>query len=270
MNPKISVLCLNLNGGDFIWRCINSIISQSYTNWELIIADGGSTDNSFEIIDSFKSENIILLPGPDKGRYDGLTRALNAATGELIMVTTSSDGYVDSKWFEHAVNEIKSNRIISLVWGGYTGLTDDKLNFHVGPDISRQNETEIQIFENWISPALDGFEKTYLPELNYCVWANIYKSCSSPSLEFPELNDGDPILRFHFQFLKNGYCSKYIHTIAHFGRTHENQFQFSHIHKKSVAAYYSALEKYKAKLFNKSELHYFRDSDGSPFVQVNI
>lgn len=270
MTPKISILCLNLNGGQYIWRCINSIISQSYKNWELIIADGGSIDNSFEIIQSFNSSKIIVLPGPDGGRYDGINKALNAASGELIMVTTSSDGYIDTKWFELAVNELSSNAKLSLVWGGYTGMVEDKLNFQFGPDIGRHSETELRIFENWMSNDRMGLDKTYFPELNYCVKSTVYKQCSSLSADFPELDNADPILRFHFQFLKNGYCSKYINTIANFGRTHTNQFQFSQTQLNSISAYYTALEKYKSKIFNKDEIHYFRASDGTPFMQVNV
>jgi len=270
MLPKISILCLNLNGAKFIWRCINSIVSQSYTNWELIIADGGSSDDSIEIIKSFKSDKIIILDGPDEGRYAGITRALKAASGDLIMITTSSDGYVDTKWFEFAVNELLMDSKLSMVWGGYTGMVDDKLTFQFGPDLSRFDESELRVFENWISDDLNGLEKAYFPELNYCVWKSVYLSCANKTDEFPELNEGDPILRFHFQFLRNGYCAKYINTIANFGRTHGNQFQFSNTQLASINAYKLALSKYRGSVLNKSKIHYFRLANGTAFSQLNV
>ncbi|MFC3559912.1 glycosyltransferase [Pedobacter jamesrossensis] len=65
---KISVLTPSYNSGKYIQRAIDSVLNQSYTNYEHIIADGGSTDDTIEIVK--KHNKIIYVSEKDKGQSE--------------------------------------------------------------------------------------------------------------------------------------------------------------------------------------------------------
>ena len=67
--PLISILTPFKNTEIYLRDCINSILNQTYTHWELIIIDDGSTDNSYDIINTFaeKDSRIILLKNTGSG-----------------------------------------------------------------------------------------------------------------------------------------------------------------------------------------------------------
>jgi glycosyltransferase involved in cell wall biosynthesis len=245
------------------------VVSQSYKNWELLIADGGSKDASLEIIANFKDHRIKVLPGVDSSSVEGFLKGINNSTGEAIMFTTSTDGYVDTDWFKTAITTLIESPTLSLVWGGWTQLRENKLSFSVGPQPERFIETNFDMFKNWF--ASKNIERSYIPELNYCVRSNVYKQCLIDSPDYPLLNSQfDPILKFHFNFMRLGYMSKFIPTIASFGREHERQLQSLPIQGKFLNEYAISLEKYRHLVMSKNVKHSFRDSNGNVLNEVNV
>ena len=61
MSPAISILMANFNKGEFIQQAIESVLGQTYKNWELVIVDDASTDNSVEVIKKFLSYSRITF-----------------------------------------------------------------------------------------------------------------------------------------------------------------------------------------------------------------
>jgi glycosyltransferase involved in cell wall biosynthesis len=263
---KISIVCINKNHGKYIWKCINSIVSQSHTNWELIIADGGSHDESLAVIAGFRDPRIKLLPGTDLSRRDGIIRATAEATGDAMLFTTSTDGYVDSDWFKTAVSTLRGNPDVSLVWGGWTQLKNECLSFTIGPPESRRNDTPMTMFQNWM--VSKDIERTFIPELNYCAHAQVFKHCLADSPDYPSINRIDPTLQFHFNFMKEGYISKFIPTIANFGREHENQFQFHETQKQFHVIYQDALEQFKRSFHNGDKQYFIKKPSGEKIFEI--
>lgn len=92
----ISVLMTSYNYGEYIEKAINSVINQSYSDWELIIVDDGSSDNSLEIIESFchKDSRIKLFQHEDyqnKGLKESLLLGLEKSQGKWIAFLESDD-----------------------------------------------------------------------------------------------------------------------------------------------------------------------------------
>lgn len=91
-NPKISVVMSVYNSAKFIKTAVQSILNQTYTDFEFIIINDGSTDKSMQIIESFADERIVLI---DKAQNDGLIAALNdgleAVKGEYIARMDADD-----------------------------------------------------------------------------------------------------------------------------------------------------------------------------------
>jgi len=92
--PKISVVTVNYNKGNFIEETILSVINQNYPNLEYIIIDGASTDNSIEIIKKYEKHLAYFISEPDSGMTEALIKGFNKATGEILAWLNSDDTYL--------------------------------------------------------------------------------------------------------------------------------------------------------------------------------
>lgn len=92
-NPKISIITPTFNGGKYLEETILSVLGQNYPNLEYIIIDGGSTDNSVEIIKKYESKLAYWVSEPDKGMYHALQKGFEKSTGELMAWINSDDMY---------------------------------------------------------------------------------------------------------------------------------------------------------------------------------
>lgn len=251
--PIISVICINKNHDKYIEDNFLSVLSQKFDDFEFIVADGGSTDKSLEIIKNYKF--IKLLPGVDSSRSEGIIRAIHSAKGKYIMITTSTDGYMSRNWFEVVSKILNEDKKISLVYGASVIMsTDGSLGNIVFPKPKKFDKGNLtkkwQL--NWL---INGLSKSYLPELNYCVRKEVITQLIGKSVDYPELNEIDPILRFHFEFNRHGYISKYVPIIANFGRSHENSEQVTARYADYINIYNNALHKYQNLiLLNKIKL----------------
>ncbi len=82
--PRITIVTPNLNQGNFIEKTIRSVIDQGYPNLEYIIMDGGSDDESVEIITRYQPQISHWESKPDKGLYDALQKGFQISTGEIM------------------------------------------------------------------------------------------------------------------------------------------------------------------------------------------
>ena len=93
---KVSVIISVLNGSDKIKDTIESILNQVYSNFELIIIDGGSTDNTVDIIKNFDLPKIKWISEPDKGISDAFNKGIKLATGDYINFQGDGDGFINN------------------------------------------------------------------------------------------------------------------------------------------------------------------------------
>ena len=96
---KISIVMPCFNSENLISDSIDSIICQDHANYELIIVDGGSTDNTLNILRQYGDKITILISEPDRGVPDALNKGFNACTGEVLCWLNSDDVYVSRRVF---------------------------------------------------------------------------------------------------------------------------------------------------------------------------
>ncbi len=117
---KISIITPNYNYAEFIRQTIESIIAQNYDNVEHIIVDDCSTDNSVELINTYKKkhpERIILLKNStNKGQTPSINKALRHATGDIIGWINSDDYYCPDIFGEIAA-AFEKNANTDIVYG---------------------------------------------------------------------------------------------------------------------------------------------------------
>lgn len=89
----ISIIIPSYNHAKYIKKCIDSVLNQTYKNWELIIIDDGSKDSSVEIIESYRDKRITLIQQSNAGAHSAINRGLALTKGEYLTILNSDDEY---------------------------------------------------------------------------------------------------------------------------------------------------------------------------------
>ena len=107
MNPCLSIIVPVYNVEKFLARCIESILGQSFTNYELIIVDDGSIDRSSIICDEYadKDSRINVIHKKNGGVSSARNSALNIAVGDYVLFCDGDD-YVSQDWVQKMYNTI--------------------------------------------------------------------------------------------------------------------------------------------------------------------
>lgn len=92
--PLISVIIPSFNQGNYIEDTILSVIGQQYPNLEIIIIDGGSTDNTVEVIQEYSEHLKYWHSCKDQGQADAINRGMNLSSGEVVCWLNSDDMYL--------------------------------------------------------------------------------------------------------------------------------------------------------------------------------
>ena len=118
MKPLVSIITPSYNQGKFIRETIESVLQQKYENIEYIIIDGGSTDNSLDIIKEYE-DRLTYISEKDNGQSDAINKGFRMAHGEIVAWLNSDDVY-EPDCIEKAVEEFIKNDKVGLVYGdGY-------------------------------------------------------------------------------------------------------------------------------------------------------
>ncbi|OQW79958.1 MAG: hypothetical protein BVN35_00845 [Proteobacteria bacterium ST_bin11] len=114
--PKISVIIPSFNQGRFIEKTITSVLSQNYPNLELIIIDGGSADNTIEVIKKHEKHLFYWVSEPDQGQSHALNKGMSKSSGEILTWLNSDDWYLPGTLM-HFAEKFRQNPEAGMVVG---------------------------------------------------------------------------------------------------------------------------------------------------------
>ncbi len=122
MKPLVSIITPSYNQGKYIRQTIESVLSQDYENLEYIIIDGGSTDNTLQIIHEYE-DKLSYISEKDNGQSDAINKGFKMAHGDIVAWLNSDDVY-EPGCISRVVEEFEKNSKLGLVYGdGY--IIDD-------------------------------------------------------------------------------------------------------------------------------------------------
>lgn len=114
---KLSIITASYNSAATIRETLESVSDQEYRNIEHIVVDGGSTDETIEIIQQFSEKKVIVISEPDNGIYDAFNKGIKMATGDIIGFVHSNDRLIDKNVITNVVNKFSSDAV-EAVYGG--------------------------------------------------------------------------------------------------------------------------------------------------------
>ncbi len=131
---KLSIITVNLNNREGLERTIQSVISQTFTDFEYIIIDGGSADGSVELIQSLSPsipQSFTWLSEPDTGIYNAMNKGIKLAKGEYLQFLNSGDWLYSNTILEEV---FALNRSEDILYGDDAlYYSDQKISFKTYP-----------------------------------------------------------------------------------------------------------------------------------------
>jgi glycosyltransferase involved in cell wall biosynthesis len=111
---EISIIIPTFNSAKTLAVCLDSILKQSFTDFEVLIMDGLSTDNTLEIVKSYDDIRLIISSEKDNGIYDAMNIGITKAKGTWLYFMGSDDFLYESTTIEQFLNsaELKNNEIV--------------------------------------------------------------------------------------------------------------------------------------------------------------
>ena len=104
--PRVSIITVVFNGEQHLEETIQSIISQTYENFEYIIIDGGSTDTTLKIIEKYAHQIDYWISEKDQGISDAFNKGVLIAKGDYINFQGDGDGFFDKKSLAKIMYEV--------------------------------------------------------------------------------------------------------------------------------------------------------------------
>jgi len=118
MLPKISIITPSYNQAQFLEDTIQSVVTQDYPNFEYIIIDGGSTDDSVDIIRKYEKYLAYWVSEPDHGQTHAINKGIKRSGGDIIAYINSDDMYLPGA-FEAISKQFLEKSEIDIVYGDH-------------------------------------------------------------------------------------------------------------------------------------------------------
>jgi glycosyltransferase involved in cell wall biosynthesis len=158
-SPIVSIVTPSLNSGQFLEQAIRSVIDQDYGLIEYIVMDGGSVDNSVEVIQRHDSEIAFWISEPDAGQSEAINRGWQKSTGDILAWLNADDAYIAGA-ISQVVRAFRNNPKVDIVTADCTLIDESNQyikdlpssNFRIGALLTGNSFPQPGVFcrRSWI------------------------------------------------------------------------------------------------------------------------
>tara|TARA_Y100000590_G_scaffold470185_1_gene662611 strand:+ start:4368 stop:5720 length:1353 start_codon:yes stop_codon:yes gene_type:complete len=192
--PAVTVYVTNYNYGKFLDQAINSILDQTYRNFEILIIDDGSNDNSKQIIKKYEDiENVFTVYQSNNGLNKSNNIALKMARGKYL-IRLDADDYLDPHALELMVSKLDEHKDIALVFPDYYEVDIDG---NILKQIQRHNfDKDVTLFDQPAHGActmirknvlmqVGGYDESEKKQDGYDIWIKIIDKYKISNINLP-------------------------------------------------------------------------------------
>ena len=200
INPLVSVIIPNYNYARYLKQRLDSVFNQTYQNYEVIILDDCSTDNSLEVIEQYKDNphlsQIVVNESNSGSVFKQWDKGINLAKGELVWIAESDD-YCELNMLEELVNAIEKKKNVVVAFSQYVLFNDE---FEYKP---KEHKTRYYDGKDYICNRMVRFCE--IRNASGAVFSkDAYSNISKAYMSFKSCGD----MQFWVELLSKGICSK--------------------------------------------------------------
>lgn len=256
MEDKVSVIVPVYNVGKYVGKCLESILNQTYNNYEIIIVDDGSTDNSLKICEQWanKSSRINIIHKENEGLGFARNTGLQYASGDYVLFVDSDD-FISPYMIEKLHQSIKKTKS-DTAYCGLNRYFDENHIIHYPPKCGEIIYSENEIIDKVLLEMI-GTTPNEKEDMNMevSVWHSLYsmKIIREHNVLFPsERVFMSEDISFHIDYLKHSKRTCFINDCLYYYRLNQN----------------SLSKKYDANRFFRQKEMYFQIIDKlSQFIE---
>lgn len=224
--PLISVIVPVYNVQKYLPMCLDSVLAQTFKDFELICVDDGSTDESFKILQEYaaKDKRIKVIHQENQGVSTARNKAMENVTGQYITFMDSDD-YLCSKWFARAAKIIVENAPDCI-------MCDYKTVTEYSALENNQQQENVQKIENPFELFIERHSPIY-PNL----WTKIYKAETVGKQRFDEKMTYGEDLWSNIEFLAKAQMLYHVHEQMYGYVKHENSITGSKFNERKALSF---------------------------------
>jgi glycosyltransferase involved in cell wall biosynthesis len=182
---KISLITVVYNGEAFLQECFNSVIAQTYPDVEYLVIDGGSTDQTLNIIQENRSHIDYFISEKDQGLYDAINKGIQQSTGEIIGILNADDMLASADVLASVAKSFMADPTLDGVYG----------------DLNYIHPTTHKIIRKWKSRSatFQDLKKGWMPaHPTLYLKRGFFEQYGAYSLDFGTAADYELILRYFY------------------------------------------------------------------------
>lgn len=173
---KLSIITINYNNREGLQRTIDSVICQTWRDFEWIVIDGGSTDGSRELIEKYQDHFAYWCSEPDKGVYNAMNKGVAKARGEYQIFMNSGDVFYEKDTLRYVLGE---NLMADVVYGDWIEVNDNGLSFKKSPEkvtldfFYSKNICHQAIFVKSSKLKMEGYDEGFQVYADWAKWIKL-------------------------------------------------------------------------------------------------
>ncbi len=115
--PRFSIITVTYNAEKVLKDTIQSVVKQTYKNYEYIIVDGASKDQTLSIVNKYKDRFSKIISEPDRGLYDAMNKGIKIASGDYLCFLNAGDRFHEDNTLQQIIDSITENELPDVIYG---------------------------------------------------------------------------------------------------------------------------------------------------------